>query len=341
MDNTTPVLGNGTNNLDNGIVGDQDQINAFDGFLNGANHDEDVIEENEELEEIEEEVEDVVEDDEEEELIEEDIEEEEDSEVSDEETSDEYYVVEIEGESYEVTEQELLSGYQRHKDYTRKTSEVSEERKEVKALQEQLNTERDGYITQMEELAKAESDTITARYANVNWAELRKEDPTQYMLLREDLQADKERVQSHVDKRKLAVDARAREIDEQHNKHLEAESKRVEELIPDFTDELRGKLNTQVEAEGFTEEDKKLLSNAQVIKLLDKARRYDELQERRETVVKKKAAKSVPKLIKPGSASEQTQGKTNAKKRYEASKRKFYANTSDRQAAADVFSQFL
>jgi len=334
VDNSIPVLGAGTSNLDNGLVGLDSQLNAFDGILNPVEDkpEEDVLEENEELELSEEEV---VEDGE----VEDDVDEEVNEET--ENTSDEYYVVEIEGEQFEVTEQELLSGYQRQKDYTRKTTEVSEERKEIQSLKGQLATERDGYITQMEQLAQSENDTVTARYANVNWAQLRIENPTQYMLLREDLQADQARVQSHIDKRKLAVTARAKELDTQHEKHVEAEFKRVEELIPDFTDELRGKLNTQVEAEGFTEEDKKLLSNAQVIKLLDKARKYDELQERRETVVKKKAAKQVPKLIKPGSASEATLQKSSKKKQYESSKKKFFQNSNDRQAATDVFSQFL
>jgi hypothetical protein len=330
IDNSTPILGNGTSNLDNGLSNMEAQLNAFDGILNPIEEEsEEVVLEEEELEE----------DNEEQEVVEDEVEEEESEET---ETDDaEYYVVEIEGEQFEVTEQELLSGYQRQKDYTRKTQEVSEQRTKNDALNEQLSLERDGYIAQMEQIAKDESDAVTARFSKVDWAQLRIDNPTQYMLLREDLQAAKANVMASVDKRKLAVDARAKQLDTQHSERVEAEFKRVEEFIPDFTDELRGKLKLQAEAEGFSDADNKLLSSAQVIKLLDKARKYDELQERRETVVKKKAAVEVPKLIKPGSASEATRQKSSKKKEYEASKKKFFQNTNDRQAATDVFKQFL
>jgi hypothetical protein len=334
IDNATAVLGNGTSNLDNGLGNMEAQLNAFDGILNGnveEELEEDVLEEEESNEDNEEQ--EVVEDDE----VEEEAEEDEEVPTDD----AEYYVVEIEGEQFEVTEQELLSGYQRQKDYTRKTTEVSEQRKENDALKEQLSSERDGYIAQMEQIAKDESDAVTARFSKVNWAQLRADNPTQYMLLREDLQAAQANVQSSVDKRKLAVDARAKQLDTQHSERVEAEFKRVEEFIPDFTDELRSKLQTQAEVEGFSDADNKLLSSAQVIKLLDKARKYDELQERRETVVKKKATKQVPKLIKPGSASEATVQKSSKKKQYEASKKKYFQNSNDRDAAVDVFSKFL
>lgn len=327
----TPVLGSGTQNLDSGSSL-EDQLSSFTEFFEEEEQsDEDVVEVGNE--ELEDELED-------EEVVEE--EDEEEASESEAEDSEDFYVVEIGDEQFEVTESELLSGYQRQKDYTRKTQEVSDERKELDALKEQLSTERDGYITQMEQVAKTESDAVKARYAGIDWAQLRKDDPTQYMLLREDLQADEAKVESALNKRKLAVEARASELDKQQTQRTESELKRVEEFIPDFNDDARSKLNAQVEAEGFTDADKALLNNAQVIKLLDKARKYDELQERRDTVVKKKVAKKVPKLIKPGNGTATSQQVTKeAKAKRKASLRRLQNNTSSRQDSVDVFSQFL
>ena len=106
---------------------------------------EEVIEEDElpEAAELEEEM---VEDEESD--FDDEIDDEEQTEVEDEQEQPTYYKVRIDGEEVEVTLEELQSGYSRQQDYTRKTQELSEQRKNVDKQQEEL-AKRDAIYSQL------------------------------------------------------------------------------------------------------------------------------------------------------------------------------------------------
>lgn len=58
------------------------------------------------------------------------------SEGSDDDTSDETFTVTVNGEEIEVTRDELLAGYSRQSDYTRKTQELAAERQRLEGLEQ-------------------------------------------------------------------------------------------------------------------------------------------------------------------------------------------------------------
>ena len=81
------------------------------------------------------------------EAVEEDVSEELDEEVISEDEAEEYeeqeyFTVKINGEDKDVTLEELAAGYSRQSDYTKKTTEVANQRKEVEQLQSELSQER-------------------------------------------------------------------------------------------------------------------------------------------------------------------------------------------------------
>ena len=65
----------------------------------------------------------------------------EEEELDDSEEVEELYAVTVNGEEHEVTFDELLRGYSRQSDYTRKTQELSNDRKQMEELQKQYNSE--------------------------------------------------------------------------------------------------------------------------------------------------------------------------------------------------------
>ena len=79
----------------------------------------------------------------EEEPEEDESEEEEDDEGADESEAEEevLYAVNVNGEEHEISLDELLKGYSRQSDYTRKTQELSEQRKSIETNQAQWNAE--------------------------------------------------------------------------------------------------------------------------------------------------------------------------------------------------------
>lgn len=65
------------------------------------------------------------------------------------------YTVKVDGQEVEVTEEELLAGYSRQSDYTRKTMELAEHRKQMEAEFQAVQQERQLYAQYLGQLAQA------------------------------------------------------------------------------------------------------------------------------------------------------------------------------------------
>ncbi|HCI70826.1 MAG TPA: hypothetical protein DHV30_09620 [Balneola sp.] len=137
----------------------------------------------EQVEEVEEAEEDIVEDEIEDD-IDEDIEEaEEEVELDEQESFEEeeqpqVYSVKIDGQEQEVTLQELQQGYSRQQDYTRKTQELSQQRKDFEAQQAEL-AKKDAIY---KELLPRMEKSLEGELANEpDWKALYESDPIAYV----------------------------------------------------------------------------------------------------------------------------------------------------------------
>ena len=109
-----------------------------------------------------------------------------DGEYEDEDESDDseeptYYSVKVDGEDMEVTLDEALAGYQRDSDYRKKTMNVAEQRKEVEAKAAAI----DAKLGELDSFIKREEDAI-------NWEELMRSDPGEYLAQKERLDKAKQ-----------------------------------------------------------------------------------------------------------------------------------------------------
>ena len=155
---------------------------AFESFLapEEDTQEEAVIEEVEES--IEPEVEDFEEQDEE--LVDEEELEYDDEEDGEEETEVEeleeqpVYRVTVDGSEIEVTQDELINGYSRQQDYTRKTQELANQRKTIEQQAEELS-QRDAIYAQL--LPKMEAQLKGELVDEPDWKTLVDEDPVAYV----------------------------------------------------------------------------------------------------------------------------------------------------------------
>jgi hypothetical protein len=232
---------------------------------------------------------------------------EEDEEVSEEEevteeAEDEYvYEVTIKGENgedevLEVDEDELLDGYMRQRDYTRK-------RQTEKSEIDGLKTELEGQIN---ELREGLSDLITddeiklAEYANVDWNTLKAQDANlfnEHYALALELQNRVSTNKTKLTEIKTGAQEKLNAAYETYNKDQE---ELVVALIPNWKTERRD-IEDYLVAEGFSSKEIEQLGSAKIAVLASKARKYDDLKLKRETLSKKKIGKKVPKMVKPGS----------------------------------------
>jgi len=88
------------------------------------------------------------------------------------------YRVTVDGEEIEVTQDELINGYSRQQDYTRKTQELANQRKTIEEQSKEL-AQRDAIYAQL--LPKLEAELQASMVDEPDWKTLVDEDPVAYV----------------------------------------------------------------------------------------------------------------------------------------------------------------
>jgi hypothetical protein len=287
--------------------------------------------------------EDVLEEEAEEESEEESEEEELDEDESEEEP--EFYSVKVDGEELEVSLDELVKGYSRQSDYTRKTQELAGQRDEMTKLQQQWNNEisqaqaeRQQYIDALGQFVQNSMGGLE-QFQNVDWENLRQTDPIAFVTKKEELREAQDRVrqaqeeQARVNKQQQEETAKLRQlaIQEEHAKLVAA--------VPEWNNtEKRGKMASELSSyaieQGFTKEELQQLIDHRSLLVLMKAQKYDALQK---SDVKAKKIKNKPKVVRSGKGSTK---KSDAKSKRIASMKRL-KQTGKAEDAASLFEDYV
>ena len=259
----------------------------------------------EESEEESEESEEVEEDDEEE------------AEESDEEEEEELlYAVKVDGEEQEVSLDELLKGYSRQSDYTRKTQDLSTERKEMESLQEKYNSEmaqiqaeRQQYTEYLNQIVENSMGGLD-KYANLDWERLKESDPIEYVTKREEYREAQEKIQAMRNEQATAQQRQAEESKQLHSKMVMEEHQKLVSAEPDWGEpekqkELAANVRNYALSQGFSEEELNSLVDHRSVLVLMKAAKFDAIDK---ADVKSKKIKNKPKVIRSGKGTTKSEG---------------------------------
>jgi hypothetical protein len=101
------------------------------------------------------------------------------------------YSIKIDGEEHEVPLQELLKGYQRNADYTRKTMRLSDEKRALEADRQRhheegaaVAAERQRYASAVDSVVPRLRHQLQAGFGTIDWVRLANEDPARFAQLR-------------------------------------------------------------------------------------------------------------------------------------------------------------
>lgn len=200
----------------------------------------------------------------------------------------------------EVDEPELIRGYQRQSDYTRKTQAVAEKSKQVEA-------QRQHYAAGLERLATLlKSDEPTPE----QWARLRDENPIEFAARYAEHQQQRERLAAlHAERNRVLEEAQAA-AEEERVERIRSEGAALIERLPEWRNEEvrtreQQKIKTFGKSLGYTDEDLDNIDDHRLILVVRDAMLYREhlankakVQER----VKEKVKQDKPKVIKPGTS---------------------------------------
>ena len=271
---------------------------------------------------------------------------EEESEEPDEEDEEELlYAVKVDGEEQEVTLDELMKGYSRQSDYTKKTQELSEGRKAIEQLYGQYNheinavqQERQQYISALSQVIEHSVAGLDA-YQNIDWETLKNEDPIDYLTKKEEQSAMQNQVAYNMQQREQVALAQKQQEAQRREHFRLSEQHRLVEALPEWSDadtrtQLTNDMREYALNNGFTEQDLSGLIDHRYFLTLMKAQKYDALQK---SDVKAKKVKNKPKVVRAGSP----RGKKATDKKQRTVKMKRLQSTGHVDDAASILEDMF
>jgi hypothetical protein len=260
----------------------------------------------------------------------------EEEEAEEEAPRDEKFVVKVDGKEIEVPKEELIRGYQREADYTRKTQKLAEERKLVESEFQQVRGEREQYS---QILGQLQQKLQEFEPPEPDWNRLEVEDPTEY--------ARQWTSHQRRQQQRYAVQAEQQRLNQMQQvelqKHLQQtmaqEVASLKEKIPEWSSPEKAKAEGKALLEygqnlGFSEQELSTITDSRALLALHKAWKYDQMMSKRPEFQAK--IKKAPKMVSPGSAgsvSSKSSDINNAKKRL--------AQTGSVRDAASLFEKFI
>jgi hypothetical protein len=215
------------------------------------------------------------------------------------------YRVKVGKDEIEVPLDELLKGYSRTADYTRKTQEIAESRKVVEAERakiEEASKLRDTYAQRLSVIEQM----LNQQDSGEDLATLKETDPIGYATrVAEQVEREKQLNAVRAEQQRLAQQQQAEQA-ERLKAHLAQEAQKLSEAIPQFSDPVKGQAlkadirNYAKNTLGFSDQELSAAYDSRAILSIYKSMMYDKLVGSKPEMTKK--VNQAPKMLKPGTS---------------------------------------
>ena len=248
------------------------------------------------------------------------------------------YRVKVGKEEVEVPLEELLKGYSRTADYTKKTQELAENRKVVEAERAKIQEAsrlRDQYAERLSVIEQMLNQTEKAEDLSV----LKETDPIGYAVkIAEQAEREKQLAAVRAERQRLAQQQQS-EQQERLQAHLASEAAKLREAIPEMSDEIKGdvvkrEIRDFAKSIGFSDQELAAVYDSRAVLTLYKAMQYDKLMKGKPEVTKK--VNQAPKMLKPGTSTPEARETDQVKKM-----RQQLRKSGNKNDAARLFERFL
>lgn len=248
------------------------------------------------------------------------------------------YRVKVGKEEVDVPLEELLKGYSRTADYTKKTQELAENRKAVEAERAKIQEAsrlRDQYAERLSVIEQMLNQTEKAEDLSV----LKETDPIGYAVkVAEQAEREKQLAAVRAERQRLAQQQQS-EQQERLQAHLASEAAKLREAIPEMSDEIKGdvvkrEIRDFAKSIGFSDQELAAVYDSRAVLTLYKAMQYDKLMKGKPEVTKK--VNQAPKMLKPGTSTPEARETDQVKKM-----RQQLRKSGNKNDAARLFERFL
>jgi len=246
------------------------------------------------------------------------------------------YRVKAGGEEKDVTLEELVTGYQKGDDYTKKSQTLAEQRKvvesEAKAIQEAQHL-REQYAHRLNQV---QSILLQGKNSDEDLQLLKENDPIAYAVrVAENTEQNKKMQLVQQEQNRLAQESNQHRATQQAQ-FVTNQSKMLVEKVKEFSDpkkaeQIKNDIRSFGKGVGFTDDELAQVYDHRHVIILQKAMEYDKLQKANPGINKKLS--KAPKMSKKGNKVAKTDNYTKQKKRLKG--------TGTLDDATSVFTNFL
>lgn len=248
------------------------------------------------------------------------------------------FTIEVDGKKVELTEAEMaehVKNGMRQQDYTRKTTEVAEQRKAVEAQQAEARAQRDQYAAKLDTFTQQANYEVNALRAQLT-PELLNSDPMAYLQIERTANERQAQLQQAQQEMQQITEQRTQEKAEADRQHAADQREQLLAKVPEWKDEAKAKaevkqLQDYLASQGYQPGEADFTDHRSVI-LARKAMQYDALMARAKTTQTKVAA-APPKVARTGAPVPANEGRSTAARRFE--------QTGSREDAAAVFAEMF
>ena len=225
----------------------------------------------------------------------------EESDESEEQDQPQTFTVKVDGKEVAVTLDELQKGYSRTQDYTRKTQQIAEVRKQVEQETQAIRAEREQYA----QLLGALQAQLQTSEPQVDLERLYHEDPIEWVRQKEVLRERQEKAYAIQAEQQRLSQLSQQEQQRAMEAHLESQKDALLAALPEWRDPKKAKAEKALVLEsaksvGFSDDDLKSVYDHRLVLLLRKAAMYDQMVSKRQDI--KPVVNNGPRTAKPGAA---------------------------------------
>jgi len=218
------------------------------------------------------------------------------------------YAVNVGGEEHEVTLDELMSGYSRQSDYTKKTQEVAEQRKEMEGYRSkveaeiaQIQEERAKYVNAINHYVEGMTSSMQ-QFKDINWEELRQIDPIEYMTKKEEQRDFLDQIETAKRQQAEAMSKAEQEHKVQFANTVREEQGKLIEKLPAWGDQAKrqkiaSELRDYAVSNDFSNDELDMLNDHRAFVVLFKAMEYDK---QKKANPRAKKVKNKPRVVRSG-----------------------------------------
>lgn len=248
--------------------------------------------------------------------------------------------IEVDGKEVTLTKAELAEAYKsglRQSDYTKKTMEVSEQRKAAEAEVVKARQEREAYASNLQRMGAALEHALIEQQ-QTNWQALLESDPQAYLKERHLFETRQAAYQQNMQEQAKVKELSQAEAQQNHLRFLEQQRDELFAKLPDWKDEGKRKADQEAISKYLMDRgmDRQMIdriSDHRFVLIARDAMRYQEMVGKAAVAVKK-VQQAPAKVFKPGVGdSPRVDGRTTAMRNLSKS-----GSVAD---AAEVFKSFL